>query len=325
MFNFAALYQFLSSVKYLNLDMTKRVCHRFMHAFCEIPQLLCTTPQPRLIMTLLVKDEEAVLEQNLIFHHAMGVDGFIVTDNNSTDRTPEIIERYKAKGWILESIYEPHSGYEQKRWVDRMVMIAKKRYKADWVINADADEFWWTPLGSLKEEMAHTHANVLRTEMRVVYPYEGQPWTAWRDTVRPLPEAERAALGLSPYTIFAPNRSKVAHRTAGYLHIAMGNHKVAMFLRRRHMSGIKVYHYIWHGHDHFLRKVINGGRELEKHSSKHGGQHWRNLYNIYKEGHLEEEYARIFALEHLEDFRQRGLLVTDCPVPEILTSSSVSV
>lgn len=98
------------------------------------------TPSPRLIMTLLVKNEEDVLEDNLLFHKAMGVDGFIITDNNSTDRTSEIIRKYKEKGWVKEVIEETATNYEQKEWVDRMIWKAKTVYKADWVINADADE-----------------------------------------------------------------------------------------------------------------------------------------------------------------------------------------
>ena len=34
----------------------------------------------QLIMTLLVKNEESILEENLLFHKAMGVDSFIITD-----------------------------------------------------------------------------------------------------------------------------------------------------------------------------------------------------------------------------------------------------
>lgn len=91
-------------------------------------------------MTLLVKDEEDIIEENLRFHRSMGVDGFIVTDNNSTDKTPEILKKYKEKGWILEIIEEKATGYEQKKWVHRMIKIAKNKYKAKWIINADADE-----------------------------------------------------------------------------------------------------------------------------------------------------------------------------------------
>lgn len=126
-------------------------------------------PPSQLIMTLLVKNEESMLEENLLFHKAMGVDSFIITDNNSTDSTPEIIRKYKQKGWIKEVIEEKATDYEQKEWVDRMIWKAKTIYKADWIINADADELWYSPSGNLKTDLSATHAKriELRNEKRL--------------------------------------------------------------------------------------------------------------------------------------------------------------
>ena len=97
----------------------------------------------RIIMTLLVKNEGDILEENLLFHKNMGVDAFIVTDNNSSDGTLDIIHKYVEKGWIIKVIKEESTNYEQKEWVDRMVWAAKTEFNADWVINADADELWY--------------------------------------------------------------------------------------------------------------------------------------------------------------------------------------
>lgn len=45
----------------------------------------------KLVMTLLVRDEEDIIADNIRFHADQGVDAFIVMDNLSTDRTPDIL------------------------------------------------------------------------------------------------------------------------------------------------------------------------------------------------------------------------------------------
>src|ERR1700722_10806866 len=103
-------------------------------------------------MTLLGRDEEAVLAANFDFHLFQGIDFFVVTDNLSVDRTRDIIEEYVRRG-VAVRLFESNDDYSQYRWVTKMARIAALRYGADWVINNDADEFWAPsdPYGSVKE------------------------------------------------------------------------------------------------------------------------------------------------------------------------------
>ncbi len=267
-------------------------------------------------MTLLVKNEEQLLEKNLQFHKNMGVDAFIVTDNNSTDKTPEIIRKYVEKGWIVEAITETATDYEQKQWVDRMIWLAKTRHKADWIINADADEFWYNPTGNLKTAMTATRANVLACEMRSVYPDENRSWEQWNKTVRTV--TDYAAYGLSPYSIFERQNKKVMHRTAGYLQISMGNHKVTMLPQLESRSSVVVYHYNIRGRKQFIEKMVNGGRQLEQHKGRHGGRHWRYFYALYKEGQLDEEYDRVIGTASYGRLADDGFVISEPQWPETL-------
>mgnify|MGYP002546258484 FL=1 len=271
-------------------------------------------PPSQLIMTLLVKNEESMLEENLLFHKAMGVDSFIITDNNSTDSTPEIIRKYKQKGWIKEVIEEKATDYEQKEWVDRMIWKAKTIYKADWIINADADELWYSPSGNLKTDLSATHANVLNCEMRSVYPEEGKPFWQWDKMVKAVSEPELYDLSL--YSLFERQNKKVIHRATCYLQISMGNHKVTMFPKRSEFGKIRVYHYNIRGKQHFMEKMINGGKQLEQHSSKHGGRHWRYFYQLYKEGKLEMEYERVIGSPTFDKLCKDGFIYVDTTIPE---------
>ena len=282
-------------------------------ALLESYRTFAITPSPKLIMTLLVKNEEDLLERNLQFHKAMGVDGFIVTDNNSTDRTPEIIRKYKEKGWILEAITETGTNYEQKEWVDRMVWIAKKKYRADWIVNADADELWYTSSGNLKTVLSNTRANIVNCEVRNVYPEEDKPFWQWNKTVKAVEDYEKYDLSL--YSLFARQYKKVIHRAAGYVQISMGNHKVAMFPKKVVVGDVRIYHYCIRGKQPFLTKMINGGQQLEQHKGKHGGRHWRYFYKLYKDGKLEAEYGRVIGTHCFDRLVNEGYIQTDTTIP----------
>lgn len=293
----------------INIYLLKKISLALIESFKTFRK----APPSRLIMTLLVKNEESMLEENLLFHKAMGVDSFIITDNNSTDSTPEIIQKYKQKGWIKEVIEEKATDYEQKEWVDRMIWKAKTVYKADWIINADADELWYSPSGNIKTELSETHANVLNCDMRSVYPEEGKPFWQWDKVVKTVNELER--YDLSNYSIFERQNKKVIHRSAGYLQISMGNHKVTMFPKLSRNSNIRVYHYNIRGKQQFMEKMINGGKQLEQHKGRHGGRHWRYFYQLYKEGKLELEYDRVIGKKYYDQLYKDGLIYTDSTIP----------
>lgn len=289
---------------------------KILLAVCNFYKCFKRTTHPQLFMTLLVKNEQDILEKNLLFHKKMGVDGFIVTDNNSSDQTPAIIQKYIDKGWIKEVINEKATNYKQKVWVDRMIWKAKTIYKADWVINADADELWYSPSGNLKTELSLTGSNVLMCNMKCVYPEEGKPFYEWNHTVKAVTNI--TDYNLSPYSLFAPQNLKVIHRTHGYIQISMGNHKVAMFPKRKSNSQICVYHYNIRGRQHFLDKMINGGKQLELSSNKHGGRHWRYFYQLYKEGLLNAEYDKVIGVSCYERLCKDGYIETDNTISQIL-------
>ena len=282
--------------------------HKLFQALRNFPRAFSRTPHPKVVMTLLVKNEAELLETNLRFHHAMGVDAFVVTDNGSTDATPEIIQYYVEKGWIVEHISEPDTGYHQKKWVDRMVLAAQK-HGADWVINADADEFWFAPIGNFKTLLATTSANVLRCRVANMLPREDRPFTEWDEVVQPIDFPDR--YGLSPFSIYGRTTFKVLHRTAGYLQISMGNHKVLMLPRKQEDSDIVIYHFNVRSRKQFVEKMINGGRELENNPSKHGGRHWRYFYDLHKAGKLEEEYDRVVGTSVADTLRTAHFIVSD--------------
>jgi Glycosyl transferase family 2 len=112
------------------------------------------TREMKLVMTLKVRDEEDVIDDNLRFHHALGVDFFIVTDNGSVDSTPEILARYAEAG-LAHVIRDETSDLRahEVRWTTEMAQLAATEFGADWVFHGDADEFWWPAWGTMKEAL----------------------------------------------------------------------------------------------------------------------------------------------------------------------------
>ena len=106
----------------------------------------------KLVMTLLVRDEADIIEDHLKYHLAAGVDFVIATDHRSHDGTSEILESYARTG-VLRRIPEDGEYTRQGEWQTRMARLAAIDHGADWVINSDADEFWWPRAPSLKEAL----------------------------------------------------------------------------------------------------------------------------------------------------------------------------
>lgn len=215
-------------------------------------------PKPRLAMTLVTRNESDILERFFQFNKAMGVDLFIVTDNGSTDRTPEILRKYEQAGWIAKT-FSDMGPYTQVAFVDRMIRFISDNDLAEWVINSDTDEFWVPRTGNLKDKLARTRANVISCRLHNVVPLnQADPMLNVLAVVRP----EKIDAG--SMSIFSPNYNKVIHRIKGYSRIHQGNHNVA--IRRKSVDladDIFVLHYAVRSFAHFKSKFENLMREVK--------------------------------------------------------------
>ncbi len=124
-------------------------------------------------MTLLVRDEADIVDEQLRFHLDRGVDFVIATDHLSADGTSEILRRYEREGYA-HVIREERKEHAQPIYVTRMARLAATEFGADWVINADADEFWWPREGSFQRDPRGRPA-ALRGRDRILAPLRSSP------------------------------------------------------------------------------------------------------------------------------------------------------
>jgi glycosyltransferase involved in cell wall biosynthesis len=267
-------------------------------------------PAMKLVMTLLVRDEEDIVADNLDFHLAQGVDEVIVTDNGSVDGTPEILRSYEARG-LVRTIVEPTDDYSQGRWVTRMARLAATEHDADWVINNDADEFWWPRTGTLRsvfEGLAPDVGTVVchRTNF-VPRPEDGRPY--WeRMTLR-----ERESLN----PVGKPLPPKLAHRAHPEIVVVQGNHRIKGpdVGSKLDDGSIEILHFPMRSYAQFENKIVKGGRAYARNKElpEKTGRTWRRLYETWEQGGLPAHYRENVVAESarddlIEDTRLRDYL-----------------
>jgi hypothetical protein len=240
----------------------------------------------KVVLTLLVRDEADIVDAHVAFHLHAGVDFVVATDNRSEDGTTEILERY-ARAGVLHLIREPGDDLRQSEWVTRMARLAATEYGADWVINSDADEFWWPRGPGLKELLA------------VVPPRYGVVRGAWRNFV-PRPDgeaffAERMTARLRTPGFHAhplSTHSKSAHRASSAVRIGRGNHEAFAdgLTPLRGWFPFEILHFPVRSYEHCLRKYVTQFVALEKNAEKGIPDHMAEAYLAYREGRLAAYY-----------------------------------
>lgn len=275
------------------------VARRIVNYLCQHPP----TPSPKLVMTLLVKDEADVLEHNILFHKAMGVDYFIITDNGSTDRTAEIIRKYCDLGWIVKVFHEIGT-YNQVKYVDQMIRYIIDEQLGEWILNCDADEFWIPQGGSLKSELVATPANVISCPLFNVIPIDENKFYANTSiVVQPSLDAQ--------FSIYAKNIDKVIHRAKGYQKIHQGNHNVSIERKNRvRAKGIYVHHYNIRNFEQFVRKFRNLATPFQVAPvARDTALHVKNFISAQSDGQdMRVVYAKYLDINHLSEARDTGRL-----------------
>jgi glycosyltransferase involved in cell wall biosynthesis len=219
----------------------------------------------KLVVTVMVRDEVDIIAAMVEHHVAQGVDLIIATDNGSVDGTTEVLQRYADRG-VLELHHDPVQRKQQHSVVTGMARRAHTEHGADWVINADADEFW-VPADKRRTLRSALEAIPLSLNAFTVPVTNlvGPPATRGSGVDRLLWRDVRTNEQLQAIGIYAQPTSDVVHRGDPAVEVAQGNHFVSLESAGQPdpALALEVLHLPWRSWLQFEQKVISAGRAYE--------------------------------------------------------------
>jgi hypothetical protein len=269
-------------------------------------------------MTLLARDEIDVVDAWLAFHLNAGADLVIATDNLSQDGTTEVLEEYARSGQV-HLIREPGEDLRQDEWVTRMARLAATDYGADWVINSDADEFWWPRGASLGEVLAGVppRYGTVGAFLRVFCPRPGDERFADRMTVR----FSALAPINDPASLYKPIR-KVLHRGHPEIRVSRGNHALidSPFAPLRGWFPIECFHFPLRSEAQCAHKAKLQGEAFSKHIARPPTAYHADMFSALGTGRIGDYYeALVVSDEELERGVADGRLVVDTRLRDALS------
>jgi hypothetical protein len=257
----------------------------------------------KLAVTLMVRDEADIIQQWLDYHVAQGIDLLVVTDNGSEDGTREVLEAFAASGQIeVDLRHDPVHRKQQSTVVTRMAREAFTEHGADWVVNADADEFLMAKDRTLTLHDVFERMDpavnafvvpVVNMVGRMAERGAGIDRLVWRDERSP---EELRAVGL----IAQPSGNAI-HVGNAEVSVVQGNHLVTMPNNATpdEALALEVLHLPWRSWAQYEHRVEIAGRayesnpELQPSPNHHGMRDYRRLHD----GTLQAYYA----LRHISD------------------------
>ena len=271
----------------------------------------------RLVMTLLVRDEVDVVEPWLAFHLNAGADFVIATDNRSEDGTSEILERY-AKAGFVHVIREPGEDLRDGEWVTRMARLAATDFGADWVINSDADEFWFPRGPSLKHILAAIpeRYGTVGAFLRTFAPRPDDGEFFERMTVR----FSALAPINDPSSLYRPIR-KIVHRGDPSVTVVRGHHAVkdSSLSPLRGWYPIEAFHFPLRTPEQCARKARVMGQAFERHIDRPSTGYLAQMYAAHNSDTIDAYYESLLVMDdQVERGLATGRLVVDTRLRDVL-------
>lgn len=231
----------------------------------------------------MVKDEADVVTGTIRHLLDEGVDEFIVSDNNSTDGTLDLLADLARDTNRVTVLQDHDPAYYQSVKMTRLGDMAA-RAGAEWVVPFDADEIWSYRGDRLAGVLRGSEADVVTGELFHHFP------TAVDD---PGDDPFRTITWRQREPALLP---KVAIRWRSGTVIEQGNHGVTFpdgYQPRVH-AGVEIRHFPHRTAEQFVRKARNGAAAYAATDlPDHVGAHWRG-YGVLLDRHGPEALEEVF-------------------------------
>lgn len=254
----------------------------------------------------MVRNEEDVIGFTLRHMISEGVDGIIVADNMSSDKTRDVLEEIKRRASIpIFIVDDQETGYYQSRKMTALARLAAEK-GARYIIPFDADELWYCmEPGRVADVLRRLDVEVARIKM----------WNHW--ATRLDTEDENPFLRMQWRMKERSSYFKVAYRYQSNRVIAQGNHDI-LDLDRVPVKGdlvpIGIRHFPYRSADHFIQKArIGGAAYAATDLALNQGAHWKRYKRILDDDGpeaLEEIFYRDFCFP---DPRMAGMVHDPAP------------
>lgn len=202
----------------------------------------------------MVRNEEDIVEDVIRHQVSQGISPILIADNNSMDKTPQILARL-AEELPIFVIQDSLDAYHQAEKMTALSRLAF-RHGARWVVPFDADEMWFAEGSTVADYLNNSNLCVSNVAMYNVYPGKSGKPAKIDSTKQPM--------------------GKVAFRASYFALLGIGNHTVDRSGKRG--EGLYIAHFPWRSIEQLRRKVRQGRQALEAASlPANMGSHWRAL------------------------------------------------
>lgn len=289
----------------------------------------------QLTMTIVLRNGQEFLEDNVLYHHNKGVDSFVIYLHKCSDGSLEIATALSRKVpvYFRELKDDVFQGAKIRH---EMAMLAKQKFGATWVINNDIDEVWTTEDSLKKEfEALDSETNVLYAPRFNVLPYIKNGQLQNMEALRPMRQFSAVVtkptkldksknfdqITATDYLLRSVN-SKAACKTEGLNGIEIGSHEIYINNKVQLMSKkISILHYFIRSPQLFVSKVLNNTTDMLNDAARLEKQGWHlRFFKHLIETNTLNTFAKNLELtdSQINDLEKRNIIEINRKVIEAL-------